>query len=210
MSDMSTIFGANLVKTTFPSASRATYVLSTMGAIQCNNDFQTTDTTEYLNVSSNILSYKRIDQLDHPGTLELVLDNENNQLGSYVTSYGSGSYAPMGLNTLVNLNEGYYTGTPPTSQETVNTGRYHIQKIQFERSPGVSQIRLDCRDLTYLLDQANRYQVTYTLQTVAYLIMEICAKAGLLNYSLPSTTQMSVEIPSFVLHAGQNIVAAST
>ena len=114
----------------------------------------------------------------------------------------------MGINTLVNLNEGYYTGTPPTTQETVNTGRYHIQKITFERAPNVNQIRLDCRDLTYLLDQENRYQVTYTNQTVSYMIKEICAKAGLLNYSLPSTTQMSTNIVLFVLHAGQKYRAA--
>jgi hypothetical protein len=208
MQDVNTTYGVNLVKTTPPSASRAVYVLSAMSGIQLNNDFQSSDTSEYLDVSSKILSYKRVDQLDHPGTLELVLDNANNAIGSAITNYGSGSYNPIGLGTLVVLNEGYYTGTPPTSAETVNTGRYHIQKITIERAPGENQLHLTCRDLTYLLDQENRYQVTYTNQTVSYMIQEVCAKAGLLNYSLPGTSQMSTNIVLFTLHAGQRYRAA--
>jgi hypothetical protein len=174
-----------------------------MSGIQLNNDFQTSDTSEYLDVSSKIESYKRTDQLDKPCTLELVLDNENSSLTNSVANYLNEIYQPIGIHCLVNFNEGYYTGTPPTTQESVNVGKYHIQKIAFERSPGVSQIQVIAHDLTLLLDIESRFQNVYTGQTVSWLITEICAKAGIFSVSLPVTSQMSVNVVTFTLHAGQ-------
>jgi hypothetical protein len=203
MQDVSTTYGVNLLKVTPPSASRAVYVLSAMSGIQLNNDFQQSDASEYLDVSSKIESYKRVDQLDKPCTLELVLDNENSSLTSSVADYVNEVYAPIGIHTLVNFSEGYYTGTPPTTQESINVGKYHIQKITFERSPGVSQIQVLARDLTLLLDIESRFQNVYTDQIVSWLITEVCARAGIFSVSLPATSQMSVTVTTFTLHAGQ-------
>ena len=151
---------------------------------------------------------KRVDQLDKPCTLELVLDNQNSQLTSSVADYLNEVYAPIGINTLVNLNEGYYTGSPPTTAASVNTGKYHIKKIAFERSPGVSQIRITAQDLTFLLDIESRFQCVYTDQLVSWLIPKICARAGIFNISLPSTSQMNTNVTTFTLHAGQKYRAA--
>ena len=203
MQDVTSTYGVNLIKDTPPSASRAVYVLPAMSGIQLNNDFQTSDTSEYLDVSSKIESYKRVDQLDKPCTLELVLDNENSSLTSSVADYVNEVYKPIGINTLVNFNEGYSTGTPPTTQESVTVGKYHIQKITFERSPGVSQIQVIAHDLTFLLDMESRFQNVYTNQVVSWLITEVCARAGIFSVSLPVTAQMSVNVVTFTLHAGQ-------
>lgn len=208
MQDVSSSYGANLVKTTPPGGSRAMYVLSAMSKIQLNNAYSQSDANNYLDASSKILEYKRVDQLDRPGTLELVLDNVNANLMTSVSDYLNSIYCPIGINNLINLNEGYYTGSPPTTAESVNTGKYHIQKIKIERRPGVNQIRLTARDLTYLLDQENRFQISYLNQVLSWMIPEICARAGIFNVSVPSTTQMSTSLGLFVLHAGQKYRAA--
>ncbi len=57
MQDVSSTYGVNLLEVTPPSASRAVYVLSAMSGIQLNNDYQTSDTSEYLDVSSKIELY---------------------------------------------------------------------------------------------------------------------------------------------------------
>jgi hypothetical protein len=85
----------------------------------------------------------------------------------------------------------------------VTVAKYRVKQLVFERAPGRNQLRIVAEDLTCLLDQANRYQVTYTNQTLSWMLTEICARAGLFNLSLPTTTQMSTSIVTFVLHAGQ-------
>lgn len=206
--DVSSTYGVNFIKDTAPGGSRARYILAAMTTIKYNNAYSQSDVHNYFDASSKILEYKRVDQLDRPGTLEITLDNMNNALITKISDYLNTSYEPIGINTLINLNEGYYTGTPPTSQETVNTGKYHIQKIAFERSPGVSTIRLHCRDLTYLLDIESRFQNVYTGQTVSWLITEICSRAGILSISISNTSQIGVAISTFTLHAGQKYRAA--
>jgi hypothetical protein len=62
---------------------------------------------------------------------------------------------------------------------------------------------LEAEDLSRLLDQRNRYQVTYASQPLSWMITEICVRAGLLSVSLPTTAQMSTSVITFVLHAGQ-------
>lgn len=203
MQDVASTYGVNFLKDTAPGGSRARYILSAMSGIQFNNAYAQNDATNFLDVSSKIESYQRVDRLDKPGTVEMVLDNALSSLTASVSDYLNSVYGPIGLNTLINLNEGYYTGSPPTTQESVNTGKYHIQKITFERSPGVNQIRLTARDLTSLLDQENRFQISYLNQVLSWMIPEICARAGIFNVVVPATTQMSTSLGLFVLHAGQ-------
>jgi hypothetical protein len=75
--------------------------------------------------------------------------------------------------------------------------------MMFARSPGENLLLLAAEDNTKLLDAVNRYQITYSNQTLAWMIAEVCARAGMFSLSLPATTQMSTNIITFVLHAGQ-------
>ena len=200
--DMPCMYGAAVLKCTPPGTSRARYIAASMPSVSLGTDFQTSDGTQYLDLSAHVLEYVRTDEIGKPSKLTIVLDNAASSLTPYVASYGV-TYQPIGLNTSLVLSEGYRTGTPPTTVETVMVAKYHIRQIIFERAPGKSQLRLEAEDLSCLLDQANRYQVTYTNQQLSWMITEICARAGLLSVSLPTTAQMSTSIPTFVLHAGQ-------
>jgi hypothetical protein len=200
--DMSCTYGAAILKCTPPGASRARYIAASMPSVSLGTDFQTSDSTQYIDLSAYVLEYMRTDEVGKPSKLTVVLDNAASSLMPYVATYGT-TYQPIGLNTLLVLSEGYRTGTPPTTVETVVVAKYHIRQIIFERAPGKSQLRLEAEDLLCLLDQANRYQVTYINQQLSWMITEICARAGLLSLSLPTTAQMSTSIPTFVLHAGQ-------
>ena len=200
--DMPCTYGAAVLKCTPPGASRARYIAASMPSVSLGTDFQTSDSTQYIDLSACVLEYVRTDEVGKPSKLTIVLDNAASSLTPYVAIYGV-TYQPIGLNTSLVLSEGYRTGIPPTTVETVMVAKYHIRQIIFERAPGKSQLRLEAEDLSCLLDQANRYQVTYTNQQLFWMITEICARAGLLSVSLPTTAQMSTSIPTFVLHAGQ-------
>jgi len=164
--------------------------------------FSTGNASQYLDVSAAVLAYTREEKADKPSRLEVTLDNTNGAYNSLIalsSSYGR----PIGMNTSLVLKEGYYTGTPPLSPTTVQTGTYHINQVLFERSPDQNQIRLLAYDLSRNLDLECRYQMTYSNLSLSYLITEICARAGLFQLALPNTSQMGQGIVTFVLHAGQ-------
>lgn len=192
-----------LQKTQAPSNSRQIYIMAGMSkGVLYSNAYLQSDATQYHDFSGKVVEYKRTDDLGKPGAIAVVLDNANSAITSLVSSYGS-TYEPLGLMNKLVLSEGYKTGTPPTTQEVVNTGTYRIRSIIFERAPGINHITIEAEDLSHLLDQKSRYQMTYINQTVSYMIKEICARAGLLNISVPSTSQMSVNIIAYILHASQ-------
>ncbi len=200
--DMPCTYGATIFKCTPPSASRAYYIATCMPFIRQGTSFQTSDSTQYIDLSARVLEYKRTDEIGKPSKLSVVLDNAGSSLTPFVATYGA-TYKPIGINTSLVLSEGYRTGTPPTTIETVMVAKYHIRQIIFERAPGKNQLRLEAEDLSCLLDQNNRYQATYTNQPLSWMITEICARAGLLSISLPTTVQMSTNVTTFILHAGQ-------
>jgi len=200
--DMPCTYGAALLKCTPPGASRARYVAACLPSIRLGTDFQTSDSTQYIDLSARVLEYMRTDEIGKPSVVTVVLDNAGSSLTPFVATYGS-TYQPIGINTSLVLSEGYRTGTPPTTVETVTVAKYHIRQIIFERAPGKNQIRLEAEDLSRLLDQVNRYQVTYTNQPLSWMISEICARAGLLSVSLPTSSQMNTSVITFILHAGQ-------
>ena len=200
--DMSAYYSACYLKTTPPGATQARYVAATMTKVELSLDFQQSDSTRYVDLSSKILHYQRIDEIGKPSTLTIVLDNAAAALLPFVSTYGV-TYAPLGLNTTLVLSEGYYTGSPPTTPEAVTVVSYRVKQLVFARAPGHSQLTIIAEDRSRLLDQVNRYQVTYINQTLAWMLTEICARAGLFNLSLPSTAQMSTSVITFVLHAGQ-------
>jgi hypothetical protein len=200
--DMNAYYGVCYLKTTPPGSTQARYVAATMTQIELGLDYQQSNAAQYIDLSGAILQYKRTDEIGKPSTLAVVLDNAGGSLQSAVANYGL-NYAPLGINTTLQLGEGYLTGTPPTTPEAITVAKYRIKQLVFERVPGRNQLTVVAEDLTRLLDQANRYQVTYTNQTLSWMIAEICARAGLFNPSLPTTAQMSTSIITFVLHAGQ-------
>ena len=131
-----------------------------------------------------------------------MLDNAQGAYNAFVTS--AASYQPIGLNAAMVLSEGYKTGSPPTVNDVVRVGVYHITQIRFVRSPEKNQLLLIGQDLSRVLDLVVRYQNTYTNQTLAYLVTEVCARAGLFALALPGTSQMSQVVATFVLQAGQS------
>jgi hypothetical protein len=65
-------------------------------------------------------------------------------------------------------------------------------------------IKIIAHDASRLLDIINRYQISYSNQTVSYLITEICARASFFTISVPGTAQMSITVPTFVIQSGQS------
>jgi len=64
---------------------------------------------------------------------------------------------------------------------------YRINQILFVRTPEENEIHLVCYDHSRDLDLQCRWQTTYTNQTVAYLVTEVCARAGLFSPVVPAT-----------------------
>ncbi|QBD76183.1 hypothetical protein EPA93_09240 [Ktedonosporobacter rubrisoli] len=196
--DVTTLYSAVELQS---STNTAAYIVSMPSVMQSPN-FSQSNAQQFVDVSGRVLSYQRLEQLGHPARLELVLDNNQGALSALVSS--ASNYQPIGLNTFVVLSEGYKTGSPPSTPETVQVGTYHINQIIFERSPHENQLRLVAYDRSRNLDLLNRFQSSYSNQTVAWLITEICARAGFFLLSLPATTQMSQQVPSFVLLSNQS------
>ena len=201
--DLGGTYGAAAFKCTPPSGSAGTrYFLASMATVFSTQVFATSNTNQYLDCSGAILAYTRQERVGKPARLEVVLDNVNGSYTSLIapsSSYGK----PIALNTSLVLKEGYAVGTPPTTPAVVQTGTYHINQILFERSPDQNQVRLIAYDLSRNLDLECRYQMTYTNLSLAYLITEMCARAGLFQLILPNTSQMGQGVVAFVLHAGQ-------
>lgn len=202
--DLSCSYGAVAFKLTTPNSGNAgpRYYLASLAAVNSAPAFQSTNATQYLDVSGAILSYQRHEQPGKPARLEVVLDNAQGVYNAFVGT--ASSYQPIGLNASMVLSEGYKTGTPPQTNDVVRVGTYHLEQIHFVRSPQENQLLLIGSDLSRNLDLISRYQNTYTNQTLSYLVTDVCASAGLLAIILPTTSQMSQSVPSFVLHAGQS------
>ncbi len=200
--DLSSSFGAVLIPLPTPASSNAgsRVYLASLPAVYSAPLFGATGASQTLDLSNAILSYQRVEEVGKPSRLEVVLDNAQGALNSYVTT--ATTYRPIGLNASLILNEGYRVGTPPTTNDTVRVGTYHLERITFERSPLTNSLLLIGHDLSRNLDLVPRYQNVYTGQTLGFLITDVCACAGLLSITLPSTSQVNQIVPSFVLQAG--------
>ncbi len=202
LQNMPGTFGTCFLKCMPPGTSRSRYVMACMQQVELDSDFQTSDSNRYLDLSSKILAYQRREEVGKPATITVSLDNSLSNLTPFVAIYGT-SYQPIGLNTTLALSEGYKTGTPPQNPEAIGVAKYRIRQIIFERTPELNQLQIEAQDLSTLLDEVNRYQVSYLNQPLSWMISEICARAGLFSVALPGTTQMSTSITNFILHAGQ-------
>lgn len=157
------------------------------------------NTAQYLDLSNAVLSYKRTEKQNKTARLDVLIDNNKGVYSSKVCT-GSAPYAPIGPNTMLVLSEGYVT---TNGREVINTGRYHIQQIVFERSPDENRIHIVAHDMSRNLDVQSRFQLTYLNQTVSWLVTEVCVRAGLFATVVPPTAQTSQAIPSYTIHAGQ-------
>ncbi len=202
LQDMPGIFGTCFVKCMPPGSSRARYVMASMQRVELDSDFQSSDSSRYIDLSANILAYQRSEEIGRLSKITLTLDNSHSNLTPFVAISGT-SYQPIGLNTTLVLSEGYKTGNPPSTPEVVGVAKYRIRQIVFERSPEINQLAIEAEDLSARLDEINRYQVSYINQSLSWMISEICARAGLFSPVLPTTAQMSTSITNFILHAGQ-------
>ncbi len=204
MHDLPSNYGVVLVSLPIPASGSAgprTY-LASLSTVYSASMFQSTNTAQSLDISNAIISYQRVEQPGKPARLEVIVDNAQGALNSFVTT--STTYQPIGLNASLVLNEGYRVGTPPTTNDTVKVGIYHIEQIHFVRSPVENHLSLIGQDLSRNLDLVARYQSVYSNQTLGFLITEVCACAGLLSIMLPATSQESQLVPSFVLQAGSS------
>jgi hypothetical protein len=200
--DMPTTFGANLVACTPPGTTRARYVAASASVVELGTAFLTSDANQYVDLSAYVLEYQRIEEIGKVGRLTVVLDNSGSALTSMVAQYGV-NYKPIGINTTLVLSEGYKTGHPPITSEVVTVGKYHIKQIAIERAAGESRIQLVAEDVSSLLDQENRYQVSYSNPVLQPLMQQICTLAGVLHTNIPGLTQLESSVLTFVLHAGQ-------
>ncbi len=196
-------YGANFLALPAPNTgpAGARYYITAKAQTFSAPMFSQANANQYADLSAAILSYTRTEHEGRPSRLDVLLDNNKGVYSSLVNT-GSGA-APIGPNTTLVLSEGYLTGSPPTTKEVVATGRYHVQQILFERSPHENRIRIIAHDVSRNLDLESRFQITYTNQTVAWLVTEMAARGGLFSVVLPATTQMSQVIPTFTLHAAQ-------
>jgi hypothetical protein len=198
--DMTCTYGVLVLKLPTPNTGTAgaRYYLAALPAIFSAPMFQSSNATQYLDVSNAVLSYQRQEQVGQPSRLEVVLDNAQGVYNALVTT--SSPYQPIGFNASLIMSEGYKMG----SAHVVTVGIFHLEQMSFMRSPQENQLVLVARDLSRNLDLLARYQSTYTNRTLSYLITEMCALAGLFAIVLPTTTQMSQSVSSFVLQAGQS------
>ena len=200
---LSSLYGAVIIPLPTPASGTAgaRSYLATMNSVYSANLFQKTNTTQFLDVSTSVLSYQRQEQVSKPARLDVVLDNAR---GIYNALIGTTTnYQPIGLNASLILSEGYDTGSPPSMADVVQVGTYRLNQIHIVRSPQENQLHLIAFDLSHNLDITVRYQNSYSNQTVGYLITEICARAGLFSVTLPTTSQISQLVSSFVVQAGQ-------
>ena len=199
--ELSSLYGVVALNWLTPPAGSAgsrAYVIS-LASVFSAPTFQTANPAQYLDVSASILSYTRQDQPGKPARLEVMLDNAQGRYNALVTAFTApGNYQPLGLNAALVLSEGYHTATPPV----VKVGTYHLAHIQFVRTPEANFLRLVALDLSRNLDLVVRYQQSYTNATLSYLVTDVAARAGFFSIILPTTSQMSQNVPAFVLQAG--------
>jgi hypothetical protein len=177
-----------------------------MSSILRAQSYSQSNANQYLNVGNAVISYSLKELDGKPAVLDMILDNNQGLFAAFISQ--AAAPQPIGPRCSLVLHEGYCTGTPPTTVEAVKVGTYHITSIQIQRSPQMHQLRLLCHDATSQLDLVNRFQMSYVLQQLGWLLREICARARLFSLSLPSSSQITQTVPYFVLQAGQTFRSA--
>lgn len=181
-------------------SSGAQYYFSTPGTVLSTKAFSISNSSQYLDISSAVLSYRRMEKINKPAEFVVLIDNESGVFNSQVNLTGGSTYQPIGPGSTMKLSEGYnISGTP----DTILTGAYRIMKVAMMRSPTENMIQIIGLDLTERLDRPARWQNTFSGQTLQYMLAEVCARAGLFNVNISGATQLTQIVPTFVIQAGQ-------
>jgi hypothetical protein len=208
--ELSSVYGVIAVNWSTSAAGPRAYVIS-LASVYSAALFQTTNPAQYVDLSASVLSYTREEQPGKPARLEVMLDNAQGRYNALVTAINTtGNYQPLGLNAALVLSEGYRTGAPPLIPTVVKVGTYHLAHIQFLRTPDTNVLHLIALDLSRNLDLVARYQQSYTNVTLGYLVADVAARAGFFSIVLPTTLQMTQNVPAFVLQAGSTYRHALT
>ena len=203
--DVSNNYGGNVFYLAAPQtgSSGARYYFSSPIAVLSTQQFSNANSSQYLDVSASILSYKRVEKANKPAELVLVIDNKGGQFNAFTNLTGGNSYQPITPEAEIKLSEGYKVGSPPTTNDTIATGTYRLARVDIERSPQQNQIRIVGIDFSGRLDRLARWQNAFQAQTINWLLLEVCARAGLFNVSITAGSQLSQVVPTFVIQAGQ-------
>jgi len=190
-------FGPTWLKAPTPpsgSAGPAYYVLNNTSAWRAPV-YNPANPGSLLDVSAQVLALQRGEKRGQAGQITLRLSNAGGQYNSL---------SMLGLNTSVALAEGYHdpsSGAP----SSVSVGVYYVDRTQYLRAPDHNELLILARDATKRLDRDARLQTSYTGQTLAWLLTELAARAGLFAVSIPATSQFSQVVPIFVIPSGQSL-----
>ncbi len=198
--EVSSSYGGNLFYLAAPQSgnSGARYYFATPTTVLSTPAFSQSNASQYLDVSGAILSYTRTEKINKPAELVVVLDNQGGVYNGLVNLTGSTSYQPITAGATLKLSEGY---TVSGSPDTISTGTYRLMKMAMVRSPTENLIQLSGLDLSERLDRTVRWQNTFSGQTIQWLLLEVCARAGLFNLNISGGSQLSQVVPSFVIQA---------
>lgn len=181
-------------------SSGARYYFSTPGTVLSTKAFSISNSSQYIDISSAVLSYRRMEKINKPAEFVVFIDNKSGVFNSQVNLTGGSTYQPIGPGSTMKLSEGYnISGTP----DTILTGAYRIMKVAMMRSPTENMIQIIGLDLTERLDRPARWQNTFSGQTLQYMLAEVCARAGLFNVNISGGAQLTQIVPTFVIQAGQ-------
>ncbi len=203
--DVGSIYGGNVFYLPAPQSgsSGARYYFSCASTVLSTSAFNSANPAQSLDLSASILSYQRVEQVNKPAELVALVDNRNGQYNGLLNLAGGDVALPITPEACLKLSEGYKTGSPPTSSDVVATGVYRLTGIRIERAPNQNQLRLVGLDLSSRLDRVTRWQNTFSNQTIAWLVLEVCARAGLFNVALSGGSQLTQVVPTFVIQADQ-------
>jgi hypothetical protein len=190
-------FGPTSLKAPTPpagSAGPAYYVLNNTFAWRAPV-YNSANPNSLLDVSAQAVELQRLEKQGQAGQLSLRLSNAGGQYNSL---------SMLGLNTSIALAEGYHD---PTSgaPSTIAVGIYYVDRCQFLRAPDHNELLITARDATKRLDRAARLQTSYSGQTLAWLLTELAARAGLFAVHIPATSQFSQVVPLYVVPAGHTL-----
>ncbi len=200
--ELATRYSGNVFALSAPASgsSGARYYFSSPVSVLSTPAFSSSNPAQYLDASATVLNYTRHERLNRPAELVVVLDNQRGQYNSAINLVGGGNAQPITPEATLRLSEGYRVGGV---SDRVASGTYRLARIDIERGPQQNQLRLTGLDLSGRLDRVARWQNTFSGQTIQWLVLEVCARAGLFSVNLVAGSQLSQVIPSFVLQAGQ-------
>ena len=200
--DVSTTYGGNVFSLAAPQSgsSGPRYYFSCPALVLSTPHFSNANSNQYLDLSASVLAYTRVEKRNKPAELVVLVDNQGGQYNTLLNLTGGTTYQPITPEAAIKLSEGYrVNGTP----DTIATGTYRLARVDIERSPRQNQLRIVGVDLSGRLDRLARWQNTFQAQTIQWLLLEVCARAGLFNVAITAGSQLSQQVPTFVIQAGQ-------